>query len=179
MARLASSAPTRTDRVGTAVAEAPSTPLAALAGAPMTRIDPSPLDVVAHLTAVNDARAGAVASFLGTVRDHDPEVRGEVVALEYSAHPDAAAVLARIAADAAALDGVLAVAVSHRIGRLAVGDVAIVAAVSTAHRELAFSVCRTVVERVKAELPMWKREILADGTYVWVGLGAGSNPRQK
>ena len=136
---------------------------------PLTALEASPLDVVTHLAAVADPRAGAVATFLGTVRDHDPGVVGEVVALEYSAHPDAAAVLARIAADVTARAGVLAVAVSHRVGRLAVGDTAIVAVVATAHRELAFEVCRALVERVKAELPVWKREILADGSHVWVG----------
>ena len=115
-------------------------------------------------------RAGAVATFLGVVRDHDPSVEGEVVALDYSAHPDAEAVLARLAGDAAATDGVLGVAVSHRVGLLRVGEAAIVAAVATAHRALAFDVCRELVETVKAELPVWKREVLRDGSHVWVGL---------
>lgn len=138
--------------------------------APLTALEARPLDVAAHLAAAADPRAGAMATFLGTVRDHDPGVGGEVVGLEYSAHPDAAEVLARIAAEAAARAGVLAVAVSHRVGRLVVGETAIVAVVATAHRELAFEECRALVERVKAELPVWKREILADGSHVWVGL---------
>ena len=136
---------------------------------PYARVEPGPLDVAAHLAAVAHPSAGAVASFVGCVRDHDPAVVGEVVALEYSAHPDAPSVLVRIAAELAAPPEVLGVAVSHRVGRLAVGDAALVAAVSTAHRELAFEVCRALVERVKAELPVWKREILADGSHVWVG----------
>ena len=127
------------------------------------------LDVTAHLAAVQDPGAGAVATFVGQVRDHDPSVTGAVVALDYSAHPDAAAVLQRLAEDAAAVDGVLAVAVSHRTGRLAVGEPAIVVAVATAHRRLAFTVCEDLVETVKAQLPVWKREILADGSHVWVG----------
>lgn len=147
----------------------PETRPSAAPRTPLTGIEATPLDVAAHLRAVADPRAGAVASFLGHVRDHDPDVVGEVVALEYSAHPDAAAVLARIATETAAGDGVLGVAVSHRVGRLAVGDAAIVAAVATAHRDLAFDACRALVERVKAELPVWKREILADGSHVWVG----------
>src|SRR5690606_38393225 len=100
---------------------------------------------------------GAVATFIGRVRDHDPAVTGEVVALEYSAHPDAPAVLARLADDARARGGVLGVALGHRTGRLAVGEPALVAVVATAHRELAFDVCRALVEAVKAELPVWKR----------------------
>lgn len=129
-----------------------------------------PLSLAAHVTAVADPRAGAVAAFLGQVRDHDPAVTGEVVALEYTAHPDAEAVLARLAGAAAGRDGVLGVAVSHRVGTLHVGEPALVAAVATAHRELAFAVCRELVEAVKAELPMWKREVLADGSHVWVGV---------
>lgn len=130
----------------------------------------TPLDVGAHLAAVASAQAGAVATFVGTVRDHDPGADGEVVALDYSAHPDAASTLDAIAADLAARDGVLGLAVSHRVGHLGVGDVAIVACVATAHRALAFEVCRDLVERVKAEVPIWKRQVLADGSHTWVGL---------
>ena len=129
-----------------------------------------PLSVTAHLDDVADPRAGAVASFVGQVRDHDPAVAGAVVGLEYTGHPDAEGTLRRLAAAAAAREGVLGVAVSHRLGRLAVGEPALVAAVATAHRDLAFTVCRDLVEAVKAELPVWKRELLADGTHVWVGV---------
>jgi molybdopterin synthase catalytic subunit len=136
----------------------------------LARVTDAPLDLAAHVAAVADPRAGAVATFLGTVRDHDPSVDGEVVGLDYSAHPDAEAVLGRLVGAAAATDGVLGVAVSHRVGMLAVGEVAIAATVATAHRALAFDVCRDLVERVKAELPVWKREVLRDGSHVWVGL---------
>lgn len=140
------------------------------AGAPSVALSVEPLAVTALLAAVDDPRAGAVAAFVGQVRDHDPAVSGEVVALEYTAHPDAAGVLARLAADARAREGVLGVALGHRVGRLEVGEPALVAAVSTAHRALAFDVCRDLVEAVKAELPVWKREVLADGSHVWAGL---------
>lgn len=129
-----------------------------------------PLEPAVLVAAVDDPRAGAVATFVGRVRDHDPGVDGEVVGLEYSAHPDAAAVLARLAQEAAARDGVLQVALAHRLGRLAVGEPALVAVVATAHRTLAFDVCRDLVEAVKAQLPVWKRELLADGSHVWAGL---------
>lgn len=135
----------------------------------LARISAEPIDLSSHLDAVADPRSGAVATFVGQVRDHDPSVEGTVVALEYSSHPDAESVLSRIAGRAAELDGVLGVAVTHRVGLLEVGEPAIVAAVATAHRSLAFDVCRELVETVKAELPVWKREILADGSHVWVG----------
>ncbi len=136
----------------------------------LVEVTEAPLDLAAHVAAVSGPRAGAVATFLGTVRDHDPSVDGEVVALDYTAHPDAEAVLRWLADAAAARDGVLGVAVSHRVGLLGVGEAAIVAAVGTAHRALAFDVCRSLVETVKAELPVWKRELLRDGSHVWVGL---------
>ena len=135
----------------------------------LARISAEPIDLPHHLAAVADPRSGAVATFVGQVRDHDPSVQGTVVALEYSTHPDAESVLSRIAGLAAERDGVLGVAVTHRTGLLEVGEPAIVAAVATAHRSLAFDVCRELVETVKAELPVWKREILADGSHVWVG----------
>ncbi len=136
----------------------------------LARVTDAPLDLAAHVDAVAGPAAGAVATFLGVVRDHDPSVEGEVVALDYTAHPDAGAVLERLADAAAAVDGVLGVAISHRIGLLRVGEAAVVAAVATAHRALAFDVCRDLVETVKAELPVWKREVLRDGSHVWVGL---------
>lgn len=135
-----------------------------------TALSSDPLDVATHLASVQDPAAGAVALFVGQVRDHDPSVPGEVIALEYSAHPDAPAILARLAGQIATRDGTLGVSVSHRVGRLEVGEAAIVCAVSTAHRARAFDLCRQLVEDVKKELPVWKREILASGEHVWVGL---------
>ena len=136
----------------------------------LARVDATELDLPAHLAAVADPRVGAVATFVGQVRDHDPDVEGEVTALEYSAHPDAEVVLRRIAAELAADPEVLGIAVTHRTGGLLVGDLAIIACVATAHRALAFTVCRELVERVKAEVPIWKRQMLADGRHMWVGL---------
>jgi len=128
------------------------------------------LDVAAHLAAVEDAASGAVASFIGTVRDHDPDASGAVIALEYSAHPDAEATLHDIAVTAIG-DRRAVVAVSHRIGRLEVGDVAVVIAVATPHRAEAFEICREIIEAIKRELPVWKRQLSADGTAAWKGLG--------
>ena len=136
----------------------------------IARVVDQPLDLAFHVEHVSGPRAGAVATFVGLVRDHDPSVEGRVVGLDYSAHPDAAAVLELIAASFADDPDVLDIAVSHRIGHLAVGQAAIVAAVATSHRAEAFDLCRALVERVKAELPIWKREVMADGSHVWVGM---------
>ncbi len=124
----------------------------------------------AHLAGVSVPVAGAVSLFVGQVRDHDASVPGPVAALEYTAHPDATAVLERLVAATAAHPGVLGVAATHRVGLLVVGEIAVVVAVSTAHRSLAFDVCAHLVETIKKELPVWKREILVDGTHHWVGL---------
>lgn len=136
----------------------------------LARIRTEPLDLAEHLAAIDDAAAGAVTTFVGRVRDHDPDAAGAVVALEYSAHPDAESALARIAAAAIGGTGAL-VAVSHRVGRLAVGDAAVVIAVASAHRAEAFEVCRAVIETIKTDLPVWKRQVEADGTTAWKGLG--------
>lgn len=138
-------------------------------GVVLAALSDAPLDVAAHLAAVQHPGAGAVATFVGTVRDHSPDADGEVVQLEYSAHPDASTAIGQIATRvASSFDGVR-VAVSHRIGVLDVGDVAIVVAAADAHRGGAFDACRAVVEAVKAELPVWKKQVLADGSHSWVG----------
>ena len=133
-------------------------------------ISAEPLDLDAHIAAVEDDAAGAVTTFVGRVRDHDPDAATAVVALEYSAHPDAATELLRIAADAIGSTAAV-VAVSHRVGRLAVGDAAVVIAVASPHRAEAFDVCRAIIETIKTELPVWKRQVEADGTTAWKGIG--------
>lgn len=130
----------------------------------------APLDVAAHLGAVEDRTVGAVTSFVGTVRDHDPDAPAGVASLEYTAHPDAEATLRSIA-ETALGDRSGVVAVSHRIGTLGVGDAAVVIAVGTSHRDDAFVVCRELIEAIKRELPVWKRQIETDGTASWKGLG--------
>ena len=132
----------------------------------VTALTTDPLDVASHEKAVADPGAGAVVVFHGVVRDHD---HGRAVTLlEYEAHPTALAVLEAVAAEIAADPAVHAVAVSHRLGRLNIGDVALVAAVSTAHRAAAFAACARLVDQVKARLPVWKRQVFADGTEEWV-----------
>ena len=141
--------------------------VALLARVVLTGVGESVLDVAAHERAVASAHAGAVVTFAGVVRDHDGG--RSVAALTYEAHPDADRVLGEIAARVAARSGAVRVAVSHRVGDLAIGDVALVAAVSSAHRAQAFAACGDLVEEVKAALPVWKRQVFADGTHEWVG----------
>ncbi|MGB3605201.1 MAG: molybdenum cofactor biosynthesis protein MoaE [Gordonia sp. (in: high G+C Gram-positive bacteria)] len=135
----------------------------------LTAISDVDLDVAAHIAAVAAPDAGAVAVFVGTVRDNDPDAAGRVTELEYSAHPDAERYLRDIVTSLDRPD--VRIAVSHRVGSLPVGGVAIVATVSSVHRAEAFDVNREVVERVKAELPMWKKQFESDGSHTWVGLG--------
>jgi len=131
-------------------------------------VSQSPLDVAEHAALVGSAAAGAVVTFAGVVRDHDHgrPVRG----LEYSGHPTAARVLAEAAAKVAASapHGVRALAVSHRVGPLAVGDVALACAVAADHRAEAFAVCAELVDQVKRVLPVWKHQVFTDGTAEWV-----------
>lgn len=116
---------------------------------------------------VGTPAAGAIVTFRGQVRDHD-EGRA-VVAIDYEAHPDADAVVRRIAEDAARGSGASRIAVLHRTGHAEVGDVALGAAVSAAHRKEALRVLEDVVEKVKLQLPVWKRQFFADGTSEWTG----------
>jgi molybdopterin synthase catalytic subunit len=110
---------------------------------------------------------GAVVGFQGVVRDHD-DGRG-VTLLEYQAHPDAERFLHECCAAVAERTG-LAVAAVHRVGPLAVGDLALLAVVAAPHRAEAFAACAELVERIKAEVPIWKRQHFAEGISEWVGL---------
>ena len=132
----------------------------------LARVTEEPLSVAEHEAAVSDQAAGAVVSFAGVVRDHDGG--RSVTELEYTGHPTAPDLIAEIAAEFAARPDVQAVAVSHRIGLLAIGDVALACAVSAAHRGQAFAACAELVDEVKARLPIWKRQVFSDGQEEWV-----------
>jgi molybdopterin synthase catalytic subunit len=125
-----------------------------------------PLDVAEVSAAVSDAAAGGIAIFVGTVRDHDHG--HDVTGLEYSAHPTALARLEEVAAEVAADFEAVAVAAVHRVGSLDVGDVAVVCAVSGAHRGTAFDASRALIDRLKQRVPIWKHQLFADGTDEWV-----------
>jgi molybdopterin synthase catalytic subunit len=125
-----------------------------------------PIELASLIAAVQAPERGGVASFLGLVRNHHGG--RAVLRLDYSAYaPMAEAECARIVAEAEGRWRVT-VALRHRVGSLAVGDVAVAAAAASAHRDEAFAACRYVVEEVKHRVPIWKREYYADGTEVWV-----------
>jgi molybdopterin synthase catalytic subunit len=103
---------------------------------------------------------------VGAVRDHDSGQ--DVRRLEYSAHPTAQARLAEVAAEVAEEFDVVAVAAVHRVGVLEIGDLAVVSAVSAAHRGEAFEASRALIDRLKQRVPIWKHQVFADGSEEWV-----------
>ncbi|RLK59702.1 molybdenum cofactor biosynthesis protein MoaE [Actinokineospora cianjurensis] len=129
-------------------------------------ISDAPISVAEHEELVAHRSAGAVVTFAGVVRDHDGG-RG-VLGLTYEGHPSAKEIIAEVAAEVARADGVHAIAVSHRIGELAIGDVALACAVAAEHRGQAFTTCARLVDEVKARLPIWKHQRFTDGTDEWV-----------
>jgi molybdopterin synthase catalytic subunit len=125
------------------------------------------LSVEECLDAVRAPAAGGQAVFVGTVRDTDGG--RPVVRLDYEAHPSAAARLGEVAQRVATREPGCRLAALHRTGELAVGEVAIIVAVSSPHRGEAFSLCRRAVDDIKRQVPIWKRQVFADGTAEWVG----------
>lgn len=127
-----------------------------------------PILLAEHEDLVSHQAAGAIVGFVGMIRDHDGG--RQVLRLEYSAHPSAEQVLAEVVAEIAEqCHGVRAIAASHRVGVLQIGDAALVAAVAADHRGAAFETCEQLVDTIKARLPVWKHQFFADGTDEWVG----------
>ena len=127
----------------------------------------SELSVDEVLTAVADPAAGGIALFAGAVRatDHDRGVTG----LSYSAHPLASGELRRVAEVIAEKYPVIGIAAVHRVGDLAIGDLAVVLAVSCPHRAEAFDACRDLIDILKSSVPIWKHQRFDDGSTEWVG----------
>jgi molybdopterin synthase catalytic subunit len=132
----------------------------------MADVRSEPLSVDEIQSAAADPAAGAIALFIGTVRDQD-HGRG-VTALSYSAHPSAGAELSRVAEKIAASYPILSLAVSHRTGDLQVGDLAVVAAVGAQHRDVAFAACHALIDELKATVPIWKHQFFTGGDSEWV-----------
>ena len=127
----------------------------------------SELSVDEVRAAVADPAAGGIALFAGAVRDSDHD-RG-VSGLSYSAHPSAAGELRRVAEVIAEKYPVIGIAAVHRVGDLAIGDLAVVLAVSCPHRAEAFDACRDLIDILKASVPIWKHQRFDDGSAEWVG----------
>ncbi len=127
----------------------------------------TPLDVAEVLAALADRAAGGVDVFVGAVRDHDHD-QG-VTGLDYSAHPTAMERLVEVAERIAEKYDVIAVAAVHRVGRLAIGDAAVVVGTAAAPRGEAFEASRALIDELKATVPIWKHQVFTDGTDEWVG----------
>ncbi|MEU5398459.1 molybdenum cofactor biosynthesis protein MoaE [Streptomyces sp. NPDC005963] len=127
----------------------------------------TPLSLDEVFTAVSDGAAGGTALFVGTVRDHDGGA--DVAGLGYSSHPSAEAEITRVAEKVAAEFPVRAIAAVHRVGDLRIGDLAVVVAVSCAHRAEAFAACRKLIDDLKRDVPIWKHQTFTNGTEEWVG----------
>jgi len=125
-----------------------------------------PLSVDEVYAAVTDPAAGGIAVFVGAVRDHDDS--RDVTALSYSAHPSAAGQLRKVAEHVAERFDVHAIAAVHRVGDLAIGDLAVVVAVSASHRGTAFDACRALIDELKATVPIWKHQRFTGGDSEWV-----------
>ena len=127
----------------------------------------SELSVAEVVAAVTRPEAGGIAVFVGTVRSENAGL--PVTRLEYQAYASMAAKeMARIGAEIALEIADVRLAVLHRVGSLVVGDAAVVCAASTPHRAEAFQACRLLIDRIKARVPIWKREHGPGGPY-WVG----------
>ena len=136
----------------------------------MQYLSEEPLNLPVLIASVESPERGGIACFLGLVRNHHGG--REVLRLEYSAYaPMVEAECARIVAEVEARWQV-GVALRHRIGRLEIGDAAVAVAAASPHRDEAFVACRHVIEELKRRVPIWKREVYADGTVEWVGSGA-------
>lgn len=124
------------------------------------------LEVAEVLAALGDDAAGGVNVFVGAVRDHDHG--RDVRHLEYSAHPSAVEAMRAVAAEVSGEFEVIAVAAVHRVGRLAVGDTAVITAVAAAHRGQAFEANKALIDRLKERTPIWKHQVFGDGDEEWV-----------
>ncbi len=127
----------------------------------------TPLDVAEVVAALDDDSSGGVTLFVGRVRDHDGG-KG-VDGLAYSAHPSALARLRGVCDRVAERHDVRGLAAVHRVGTLAIGDLAVVVATASAHRGVAFDASRDLIYTLKDEVPIWKHQAFGDGTEEWVG----------
>jgi molybdopterin synthase catalytic subunit len=139
---------------------------------PDIAITETPLSVDAALAAVSAPGVGGVVVFVGTVRDNDGPDGAErgVSALEYSAHPTALRELAVVAGAVSEAHPDVRLAAHHRTGPLAVGDLAVVVVAAAPHRHDAFVAARTLIDDLKARVPIWKHQTFDDGSEEWVGL---------
>ena len=134
----------------------------------MVSLTLNPIDVQSVLTKVTTPESGGIDIFVGTTRNHSG--RRNVTLLEYEAYePMAIRVMEQIETAARDKWPLQEVALVHRLGNVPVGEASVVVAVSSAHRKEAFEACRYLIDTLKKEVPIWKREYFADGTVEWSG----------
>ncbi|GAB3770339.1 molybdopterin synthase catalytic subunit [Nocardioides ginsengisegetis] len=133
----------------------------------LVAIRDTPLDVAEVVACLDDEASGGLTLFVGRVRDHDGGK--DVDGLDYSAHPTALDKMREVCERVAEEYDVHGVAAVHRVGTLAIGDIAVVVATTTAHRGEAFAASRALIDTLKAEVPIWKHQQFGDGTEEWVG----------
>jgi molybdopterin synthase catalytic subunit len=133
----------------------------------MFEIVDTPIELARLIAAVGRSEAGAIATFIGTTRDHNSG--RQVTRLEYEAYPEMAIrEMQRIGDEARARFAIEAIAMAHRIGVIEIGEASVAIAVSAAHRDAAFSACRFAIDRLKEIVPIWKKEHYRGGE-VWIG----------
>ena len=134
------------------------------------RLTHGPVNLMSVIVEVVDEQAGAIATFFGTVRAHS---RGrDVIALEYEAYEEMAEdVMAGIADELLARYDLCKVAMSHRLGRVEVGETSVAIAVSAPHRQDALAACADAIEALKSQVPLWKKELYVGGEE-WIGRGS-------
>jgi molybdopterin synthase catalytic subunit len=134
------------------------------------RLTAEPLSLDAVVRAVARDEAGAVATFLGTVRNRSRD--RDVVHLEYEAYEGMAEeTMADLARELTGRHDLLAVAIHHRVGRVEIGEPSVVIAVSAAHRAAALEACREAIDTLKVSVPLWKKETY-EGGEEWIGQGS-------
>ena len=135
----------------------------------MIAIGPEPIEIETLIAWVAGPEHGAICTFLGTTRETSPGDERPVEALDYEAYVELArADFAAIAAEAAERFGPLRIAIVHRTGRVALGEVSVAVAVGAPHRAAAFDACEFAIDTLKARAPIWKRETYRDGGTAWV-----------
>jgi molybdopterin synthase catalytic subunit len=134
----------------------------------MVRLITSPIDTQEAAESVRTPESGGIDVFIGTTRNQS---RGRaVLALDYEAYePMALKVMALLEREACDRWPLQRVTIVHRLGRVEVGETSVVVAVSSAHRKEAFEACRFLIDRLKQDVPIWKREYFADGSIEWSG----------
>ncbi len=138
----------------------------------MIAITEAPIDHAVLTERIRSIQAGAICLFLGTVREMTGD--RQTLALDYEAYPEMALKkMAELEAEARNRWPILDVALVHRVGHLALGEISVAVAVSCPHRHQAFDACRWLIDTLKDVVPIWKKELWADGTEEWVHPGLG------